>query len=93
MTSKQREMDRRTYATALAETLTTTLTRRPPVSERVKNMSTVGGAVELAIYRKSLECKNNTFQGYTTDVCVPLSKLSQVLVETKKDIEASNLVG
>ena len=32
-------------------------------------------------------------QGYITDVCVPISKLPEVLLETKKDLEASPITG
>ena len=32
-------------------------------------------------------------QIYTTDLCVPISKLPYVLVETKKDLEQSRFTG
>ena len=32
-------------------------------------------------------------QGVSTDVCVPISRLPEIIVETKEDIIASNLVG
>lgn len=35
----------------------------------------------------------NLLQGVSTDVCVPISKLPEIIVETKEDIIASNLVG
>ena len=33
------------------------------------------------------------FQGITTDVCVPISKLPDVLIETKEDLDRSGLRG
>lgn len=33
------------------------------------------------------------FQGVSTDVCVPISRLPEIIVETKEDIMASNLIG
>lgn len=32
-------------------------------------------------------------QGYSTDVCVPISRLPEILVQTKKDLQASGLTG
>ncbi|XP_041314977.1 probable D-lactate dehydrogenase, mitochondrial [Pyrgilauda ruficollis] len=32
-------------------------------------------------------------QGYSTDVCVPISRLPDVVVETKQDLQASSLTG
>uniref|UniRef100_A0A8C5JLN4 D-lactate dehydrogenase (cytochrome) n=1 Tax=Junco hyemalis TaxID=40217 RepID=A0A8C5JLN4_JUNHY len=32
-------------------------------------------------------------QGYSTDVCVPISRLPDVVVETKQDLQASNITG
>lgn len=32
-------------------------------------------------------------QGYSTDVCVPISRLPDVVVETKQDLQASGLTG
>lgn len=32
-------------------------------------------------------------QAYATDVCVPLSRLPQIVVETKEDIIANGLTG
>lgn len=32
-------------------------------------------------------------QAYSTDVCVPISRLPQVIVETKDDLIRSNLIG
>lgn len=32
-------------------------------------------------------------QGYSTDVCVPISRLPDVVVETKRDLQDSGLTG
>ena len=32
-------------------------------------------------------------QGYATDVCVPISKLPQVLIETKQELVSSPILG
>ena len=32
-------------------------------------------------------------QGYSTDVCVPISRLPEILVQTKEDLEAWRLTG
>ena len=32
-------------------------------------------------------------QGYATDVCVPISKLPQVLLETKEELMSSPILG
>lgn len=32
-------------------------------------------------------------QAYSTDVCVPISRLPEILVETKEEIKASKLTG
>ncbi|NXU17131.1 LDHD protein, partial [Pardalotus punctatus] len=32
-------------------------------------------------------------QGYSTDICVPISRLPDVVVETKKDLQASGITG
>lgn len=34
-----------------------------------------------------------TTQGYSTDVCVPISRLPEILVQTKEDLEAWRLTG
>lgn len=33
------------------------------------------------------------FQGYATDVCVPISRLPEILVQTEEDLKASGLTG
>lgn len=39
-------------------------------------------------------CDHSSFtQGFATDVCVPISKLPQVLLETKEDLAASEFMG
>lgn len=32
-------------------------------------------------------------QAYSTDVCVPISRLPEILVETKEELKASKLTG
>nr|KAF6407086.1 lactate dehydrogenase D [Molossus molossus] len=34
-----------------------------------------------------------SFPGYATDVCVPISRLPEILVQTKEDLQASGLTG
>ncbi|TRY85077.1 hypothetical protein DNTS_032228 [Danionella cerebrum] len=34
-----------------------------------------------------------SFQAYSTDVCVPISRLPQIIVETKEDLIRNNLTG
>ncbi|RCN26588.1 FAD linked oxidase protein, partial [Ancylostoma caninum] len=33
------------------------------------------------------------FQGFTTDVCVPITKLAETIVETRKDLDETGLKG
>ncbi|KAM4017934.1 putative D-lactate dehydrogenase, mitochondrial isoform 3-T3 [Anomaloglossus baeobatrachus] len=40
-----------------------------------------------------LEGGVSALQGYSTDVCVPVSKLPQIIVETKEDLLSSHLTG
>ncbi|NXT62983.1 LDHD protein, partial [Chaetops frenatus] len=49
-----------------------------------------GGSTQSAVSATALP---SLVQGYSTDVCVPISRLPDVVVETKQDLQASGLTG
>ncbi|NWR43414.1 LDHD protein, partial [Regulus satrapa] len=49
-----------------------------------------GGSARGAVSATALP---SLAQGYSTDVCVPISRLPDVVVETKQDLQASGLTG
>ncbi|NXO69264.1 LDHD protein, partial [Phainopepla nitens] len=49
-----------------------------------------GGSAHGAVSATALP---SLAQGYSTDVCVPISRLPDVVVETKQDLQASGLTG
>lgn len=60
--------------------------------------SSLSPSVALAPYLPSMPGEGDAHgaaatQGYSTDVCVPISRLSEILVQTKEDLEAWRLTG
>lgn len=49
-----------------------------------------GGSAHGAVSATALP---SLAQGYSTDVCVPISRLPDVVVETKQDLQASSITG